>query len=359
MKKIYSGSFVKIGSGWGRDENQIWTIQMESSRNNSNNSSTTSSTTANKQQQSQQQSSAKPMPLVMLHGFGCGASIWCLNMDSLSQDRKIYAFDVLGFARSSRPFFSRSEKMAEFELVESIERWRRSIGLNEKFILLGHSFGGYLSLAYALQFPDHVAHVVLADPWGIPSEQTAASSPNAQLKLPSWVRIVARLIFNTMNPLSVLRAAGPFGPGLVHKLRPDIRKKFEPLTGEQDANLVLDYVYHCNAQSNPSGEIAFKTLSHEGWAKNPMIKRIDRLDPAIDLTFIYGERSWIDRQPGLQIKQLCTERSVEVHVIHGAGHHVYADKLEDFNRLVNEACRDADERHRIRKEQEMETNLHD
>ena len=165
---------------------------------------------------------------------------------------------------------------------------------------------------------------------------------------------MARLIFKTLNPLAILRAAGPFGPGLVHKLRPDIRQKFAPLTGEQDASIVLDYVYHCNAQSNPAGEIAFKTLSlPTGWAKNPMIQRIDKLDPSIDLSFIYGERSWIDRQPGIQIKQLCTERSVEVHVIHNAGHHVYADKLEDFNRLVNKSCSDADNRHRIRVEQEL------
>lgn len=351
MKKPYTGRYVNIGSGWGRDENKIWTIEIDNSGNNLRASPHHS--------QRSSQSSLKQLPLVMIHGFGCGASIWCLNMDSLSDHRKIYAFDVLGFARSSRPYFSKSEKMAEFEIVESIERWRKAIGLDEKFILCGHSFGGYLSLAYALQFPDRVAHVVLADPWGIPSHQTASASSSAQIVLPSWVKLVARLIFKTLNPLAVLRAAGPFGPGLVHKLRPDIRKKFEPLTGEQGSSIVLDYVYHCNAQSPPAGEIAFKTLAlPTGWAKNPMIQRIDKLHPSIDLSFIYGERSWIDRQPGIQIKQLCTERSVEVHVIHGAGHHVYADKLEDFNRLVNKACRDADERHHIRVAQEMESNLH-
>ena len=125
--------------------------------------------------------------------------------------------------------------MAEFEIVESIERWRKAIGLNERFILCGHSFGGYLSLAYALQFPDRVAHVILADPWGIPSHQTASASTNAQIVLPSWVKIVARLIFKTFNPLAVLRAAGPLGPSLVHKLRQDIQRKFEPLTPPSSA----------------------------------------------------------------------------------------------------------------------------
>lgn len=347
MKKPYSGRFVDIGSGWGCESNQIWTIEMQPERRHTFSTDTPTSASAEKK-----------LPLVMLHGFGCGSGIWCLNLDNLSDDRKVYAFDVLGFARSSRPHFSRSEKMAEFELVESMERWRKAMGLNEPFILLGHSFGGYLSLAYALQFPDRVAHVILADPWGIPSHQTASASSQAQVVLPAWVKLVARLLFKTLNPLTVVRIAGPFGPHLVHKLRPDIRKKFEPLTGEEDASVVLDYVYHCNAHSNPAGEIAFKTLSlPTGWAKNPMIQRLDKLDPKIDLSFIYGERSWIDRQPGLQVKQMCSERSVDVHVIHGAGHHVYADKLQDFNRIVRKSCCDADQRHRIRRSQEMETHL--
>ena len=51
-----------------------------------------------------QQQGSKQLPLVMLHGFGCGASIWCLNMESLSEHRKIYAFDVLALLAPLVPF---------------------------------------------------------------------------------------------------------------------------------------------------------------------------------------------------------------------------------------------------------------
>ena len=76
----------------------------------------------------------------------------------------------------------------------------------EKFILLGHSLGGYLSASYSLRYPQHVKHLVLVDPWGMnkkPQDGTRG-------EMPIYVRIV-RSIANTNNPMSVLRALGPLG----------------------------------------------------------------------------------------------------------------------------------------------------
>jgi len=38
------------------------------------------------------------------------------------------------------------------------------------------------------------------------------------------------------------------GPTIISKLRPDLKKKYEGIFGEDDTR-VLDYIYHCNAQS--------------------------------------------------------------------------------------------------------------
>lgn len=177
--------------------------------------------------------------------------------------------------------------------------------------------------------------------------------------IPTWVKIVARVV-NTFNPLAILRVAGPWGPALVQKARPDIRKKFETLFGEEDADLILNYIYHCNAQDNPTGETAFKSLILPmGWAKYPMIQRVGELHSDIELTFIHGSKSWIDRQPAIQIKYLLSDRSVEIHVIPGAGHHVYADKHDTFNQLVNGACLSVDERMGRIAAAEERKSLHD
>jgi len=319
---------VDIGDGWGLENNKVWTLEM-SPQNSSNDN--------------RNDNERKGLPLVLIHGFASAVGLWSLNLDSLLEsDRKIYAFDILGFGKSSRPHFDTSETV-ELELIESIERWRAKVGLNEKFVLLGHSFGGYLAMSYALQYPEKVAHLILADPWGMPSQQQNQQLNQHNYPKPLWVKMVGKL-FHTFTPLAGLRAAGPWGPKLVYKLRPDVRKKFEKVTGEDGGECFLNYIYHCNAQSNPSGEIAFKSVSSQmGWARYPMINRVTELHQDIDLTFIYGSRSWIDRQPGFQTKYLLGDR-VNVHVIQGSGHHVYADKPDEFNDLVSKACYSVDEK---------------
>lgn len=48
-----------------------------------------------------------------------------------------------------------------------------------------------------------------------------------------------------------------------------------------------------------SGESAFHAMMQGfGWAKNPMVRRIDRMSEDIPITLIYGSRSWVDNSAG-------------------------------------------------------------
>ncbi|MEQ2265376.1 hypothetical protein XENORESO_006345 [Xenotaenia resolanae] len=91
-------------------------------------------------------------PVVLLHGFGCGVGLWAQNLEALSQDRPVYALDLLGFGQSTRPVFSTDPQEAEGQFVESIEQWRAKVGL-ESMILLGHNLGGFLAVSYSIKNP--------------------------------------------------------------------------------------------------------------------------------------------------------------------------------------------------------------
>ena len=74
----------------------------------------------------------------------------------------------------------------------------------EKFVLLGHSMGGFLAASYAIQYPQHVKHLILADPWGFPEK------PNEVVYKPLWLKVLAFMI-TPLNPLWAVRLAGPLG----------------------------------------------------------------------------------------------------------------------------------------------------
>ena len=92
------------------------------------------------------------------------------------------------------------------------------------------------------------------------------------------------------------------------------------------------------------GESAFFYLQIPmGWARRPMLERLDALNPEIAISIIYGTRSWFDNSTGEKIYAMRPDSYVDVHYVKGAGHHVHADIPSVFNDIVNMACDLADE----------------
>ena len=76
---------------------------------------------------------------------------------------RIVAFDQLGCGNSDRPDDPSLWNIARY--VEEVETVRKALGL-EKFHLLGQSWGGWLSIEYALTYPDAIQSLVLANTCG-------------------------------------------------------------------------------------------------------------------------------------------------------------------------------------------------
>ncbi|KAE8633668.1 hypothetical protein XENTR_v10002006 [Xenopus tropicalis] len=304
IKNKFSAQYVSLP-----DQNKIWTLTVSPELQ-------------------------KKTPLVMVHGFGGGIGLWIQNLDHLSSSRTLHAFDLLGFGRSSRPNFPSDPEGAEEQFVSSIEQWREQMGIRN-MILLGHSLGGFLAASYSIKFPERVKHLILVDPWGFP---TMPTDPSEIRSPPTWVKALAAVLGRS-NPLAVVRAAGPWGPGLVQRFRPDLKRKFQEYF-EDDT--IMEYIYHCNAQT-PSGESAFKTMMERfGWAKRPMMSRINQIPKDLPITFIYGAETWIDRSTGERVKEERSDSFVKTLAIKGASHHVYADQPGTFNAVVEEICDAAD-----------------
>jgi cardiolipin-specific phospholipase len=268
--------------------------------------------------------------LVMLHGYGAGLGFFYKNFEGLSRVKgwKLYALDMLGMGRSSRPPFKihakdQAGKITEAEnwFVDALEEWRVMKKI-DKFTLLGHSLGGYMAVAYALKYPGHLNKLILASPVGIPEDPyaMAADMPepedstmanefiqdqeddivnrNGNLKtngdnnnflnarskadaakskktpeaaprrpIPKWL---SYLWDANISPFSIVRWSGPLGPRFVSGWT---SRRFSHLS-ETESEVLHTYAYSLFRQRG-SGEYALAyVLAPGAFARSPLIRRI-------------------------------------------------------------------------------------
>lgn len=101
---------------------------------------------------------------LLLHGFGASARSWDPIMDDLAGLGRVIAFDRVGFGLTERPldwegdhpYASSTQVELALALVESLAV--------EEVIVLGHSAGGEVATAIALDRPDLVSGLILESP---------------------------------------------------------------------------------------------------------------------------------------------------------------------------------------------------
>ena len=100
--------------------------------------------------------------LVLVHGLGGDADQWAFCYEALSAAHRVIALELLGFGRSDKP--SISYRIAGF--VEVLQCFLQALGI-ERASLLGHSLGGWIIAAFAVEHPERVDRLILNDANGI------------------------------------------------------------------------------------------------------------------------------------------------------------------------------------------------
>lgn len=315
--------------------------------------------------------------LVMLHGYGAGLGFFYKNFEGLSRvpGLKIYALDMLGMGRSSRPNFKIHAKdhegkirEAESWFIDALEEWRVQKKL-DKFTLLGHSMGGYMAVAYALKYPGHLNKLILASPVGIPEDPYAVQADlpepedstianeflqdqendiankngisnstrdnnnlfNARSKaqdkeessgtpprrpLPKWLTY---LWDANISPFSIVRWTGPLGPRFVSGWT---SRRFSHLPQTESESLHT-YAYSLFRQRG-SGEYALAYILAPGaFARSPLLRRIQGVgrqnipntntkETGYPIVLMYGENDWMDIAGGFAAEQKIKEETARV-----------------------------------------------
>ncbi|TFK86498.1 alpha/beta-hydrolase [Polyporus arcularius HHB13444] len=327
-----------------------------------------------------------PPPAVVLHGYGAGLGFFFQNFPALGKwagkrGSSVYALDWLGMGRSARvPFQVKAKREdidgrvreAESFFIDSLEQWRQKMGL-ETMTLVGHSLGGYLSVAYALRYPTRVSKLILVSPAGVPrdpnsttysrevtDEQTLGANSQDHAEPATSRRVEdlkssqqeaqkqesrSRKVFTYLweqgwSPFQVVRSTLFWGPMLIGKYS---SRRFIGLSDEE-TRAMHEYILNITLAKG-SGEYCISHLLAPGaHARRPLVDRIDQLK--IPVTFVYGDHDWMDPEGGKESVERLRQAgngNGRMYIIPHAGHHVYLDNPKAMNDLlVKELDRAAD-----------------
>ena len=98
--------------------------------------------------------------IVLLHGWGCDLTIFDKIHENLAENFRVYSVDFPGFGKSEAP----KEVWGVEKYTLFTEKLLNRLNI-ENPILLGHSFGGRVSILYASRNP--VRKLILADSAGV------------------------------------------------------------------------------------------------------------------------------------------------------------------------------------------------
>ncbi|WFD42361.1 hypothetical protein MPSI1_001003 [Malassezia psittaci] len=233
--------------------------------------------------------------IVLVHGYAAGLAFFYKNfgMFGAVPNSRFFALDWLGMGRSSRPPYTlphskarSAERVeaAESYFLTSLEQWREKMQI-DKMVLVGHSLGGYLSIAYALKYPERVERLVLVSPVGIPEG--------------SWDLQMQKRLESQQEQMKSNQRRGSDAS--------------EASAASVDSNR--------DGPPGPPRRFGDRTLGVLGWLW-------DR----------NGDSDWMDVNGGINSKRLLKQagnNDSRVLVVPNAGHHVYLDNAPEFNKLMS------------------------
>jgi pimeloyl-ACP methyl ester carboxylesterase len=248
-------------------------------------------------------------PTVILEsGIGDFSVEWSLVQPGVAKFARVCSYDRAGDGWSEMGPFPRTYRQIVYELHTLLER----AGERAPFVLVGHSYGGWLVRAYQATYPADVAGLVLLD----------GGSDDPMRQLPSGALVRASTLA-TSSPIPPVKASGPLTiaeipptalsairAGLAEASRTanDPPRNLLPDSAQQMRTWALGRVQHVVAAQNPAENEELTQLRAE---------RLKSDKPLGDLPLVVVVRGMPEEQgPGAAARE--AERRKDFEVVAGS-----------------------------------------
>lgn len=97
--------------------------------------------------------------IVFENGLGGCYYDWSFVIDEFKEDATIIVYHRAGYGKSTSPYPTRTTK----QIAEELDVLLNTVGVTQKLVLVGHSFGGLCVQQYAMMYPTKIKGVILVD----------------------------------------------------------------------------------------------------------------------------------------------------------------------------------------------------
>jgi len=144
-------------------------------------------------------STGKGSAIVLLHGFLENSSMWNAVVSILSEKKRVICIDLLGHGKTdNRGYIHTMEDQAE--MVKDVLNHLRL----KKYVLIGHSMGGYIALEFTKLFPSNIKGLCLMNSTALSDSEEKKTNRNRAIKVvkqnyKTFVRIAIPMLFSEEN----------------------------------------------------------------------------------------------------------------------------------------------------------------
>lgn len=144
-------------------------------------------------------STGKGSAVVLLHGFLENSSMWTEITEVLSKKHRVICIDLLGHGETeNHGYIHTMENQAE--MVKAVLNHLRL----RKYILVGHSMGGYIALAFVKLFPFNIKGICLMNSTALPDSEEKKLNRDRAIEAvkqhhKTFVKIAIPMLFSEKN----------------------------------------------------------------------------------------------------------------------------------------------------------------
>ena len=145
--------------------------------------------------------------IMFVHGYGGCAETWEYQINHFANDYRVVVPDLRGHGQSDAPYTQYTMN----EMVEDLHTIVESLDFPDRFILVGHSFGGSICVEYANAHPELLEKLVLvatAGEYPLPKAVNLLSRVPTSMFRPVWrsrprwnaeIHVMKRMLLNNLR----------------------------------------------------------------------------------------------------------------------------------------------------------------